>query len=125
MGKWDLFLLYIQALKVKHDPVLNKKNAAGETPLMLAAQNSKLDNIKQLIQLGANLNHEEELPDPADAVYWEKIEKVVLAKEISSKVNFFVSVNNIQSIFCSWFVKKSGYRIVGACFIMITSSSYM
>ncbi|XP_068205061.1 85/88 kDa calcium-independent phospholipase A2-like isoform X4 [Palaemon carinicauda] len=75
----------IQALKVKHDPVLNKRNAADETPLMVAAQSSKLENIKHLIQLGANLNHEEELPDPGNAVYWEKIEKLVLAKEISSK----------------------------------------
>ncbi|XP_066990221.1 85/88 kDa calcium-independent phospholipase A2-like isoform X3 [Macrobrachium rosenbergii] len=75
----------IQALKVKHSPVLNKKNAANETPLMVAAQHSKLENIKQLIQLGANLNHEDELPDPSNQLYWDKIEKLVLAKEISSK----------------------------------------
>ncbi|KAK7081429.1 85/88 kDa calcium-independent phospholipase A2 [Halocaridina rubra] len=75
----------ILALKVKHDPVLNRKNAASETPLQLAAQHSKLDNIKQLIQLGTNLNHREEVPDPANTSYWEKIEKLVLAKDISSK----------------------------------------
>ncbi|KAG7164464.1 85/88 kDa calcium-independent phospholipase A2-like 2 [Homarus americanus] len=47
----------IQALKVKYHHILNKKNHAQETPLLLAAQCSKLENVKYLIQLGANVNH--------------------------------------------------------------------
>ncbi|XP_047501308.1 85/88 kDa calcium-independent phospholipase A2-like isoform X1 [Penaeus chinensis] len=75
----------IQALKMKHNPVLNKKNKAQETPLLLAAQCSKLDNIKHLIQLGANINHKDEIVDQSNQSYWDKVEKLVQAKDISSK----------------------------------------
>ncbi|XP_071526358.1 85/88 kDa calcium-independent phospholipase A2-like isoform X2 [Panulirus ornatus] len=76
----------IQALKLKHHPVLNKKNNAQETPLLLAAQCSKLENIKHLIQLGADINHKEEVPGTVnDQSYWEKVDKLILSKEISSK----------------------------------------
>ncbi|XP_069951966.1 85/88 kDa calcium-independent phospholipase A2 isoform X3 [Cherax quadricarinatus] len=76
----------IQALKVKHHPVLNKKNHAQETPLLIAAQYSKLENIKCLIQLGTNINHREEVLNSVDNhSYWEKVDKLVLSKEISSK----------------------------------------
>lgn len=83
-------MLIFQALKVKHHIVLNKKNVADETPLLLAAQCSKLENIKQLIQLGANINHREEVPDTTDnQSYWDKVDKLVLSKDISSKVSYF------------------------------------
>ncbi|XP_042879102.1 85/88 kDa calcium-independent phospholipase A2-like isoform X2 [Penaeus japonicus] len=75
----------IQALKMKFHQVLNKKNKAQETPLLLAAQCSKLDNIKHLIQLGANINHKDDFVDQSNQSYWEKIEKLVQAKDISSK----------------------------------------
>lgn len=76
----------IQALKVKFHPVLNRKNNAQETPLLLAAQCSKLDNIKHLIQIGANVNHHEEMVDPAtNPSYWEKVDRLCMSKDISSK----------------------------------------
>lgn len=79
-------MFFFQALKMKHNHVLNKKNKAQETPLLLAAQCSKLDNIKHLIQLGANVNHEDEIVDQSNQSYWDKVEKLVQAKDISSKV---------------------------------------
>ncbi|XP_042230313.1 85/88 kDa calcium-independent phospholipase A2-like isoform X2 [Homarus americanus] len=76
----------IQALKVKYHHILNKKNHAQETPLLLAAQCSKLENVKYLIQLGANVNHKVEVPDiENNQSYWEKVDKLVLSKDISSK----------------------------------------
>ncbi|XP_045595679.2 85/88 kDa calcium-independent phospholipase A2 isoform X1 [Procambarus clarkii] len=79
-------VMVIQALKLKHHPILNQKNHAQETPLLLAAQCSKLENVKHLIQLGCNINHKEDVPDPVDnQSYWEKTEKLILSKDISSK----------------------------------------
>lgn len=76
----------IQALKVKFHTVLNRKNHDQETPLLLAAQCSKLENIKHLIQIGANVNHREEVLDPStNPSYWEKIEKLCQSKDVSSK----------------------------------------
>ncbi|KAK8393764.1 hypothetical protein O3P69_006823 [Scylla paramamosain] len=76
----------IQALKVKFHTVLNRKNHDQETPLLLAAQCSKLENIKHLIQIGANVNHHEEVVDPStNPSYWEKVEKLCQSKDVSSK----------------------------------------
>ncbi|KAK3864297.1 hypothetical protein Pcinc_030012 [Petrolisthes cinctipes] len=78
----------IQALKVRQNPVLNKRNNAGETPLLEAAQANKLDIIKHLIHMGANLNHQEQLlqrDDNDNKEYWDKIDKLLLSKDISSK----------------------------------------
>ncbi|XP_045114942.1 85/88 kDa calcium-independent phospholipase A2-like isoform X2 [Portunus trituberculatus] len=76
----------IQALKVKFHAVLNRKNHDQETPLLLAAQCSKLENIKHLIQIGANINHREEMVDPStNPSYWEKVEKLCQSKDVSSK----------------------------------------
>lgn len=67
--------------------LLNKKNNDGETPLLHAAHANKLDIIKYLISLGANLNHREEVPDRKNNKdYWDKIDKLLLSKDISSKV---------------------------------------
>lgn len=48
----------VQALNIEEHPSLNLKNKQGKTPLIIAAEHSRLDNIKLLLKLGANPNHE-------------------------------------------------------------------
>lgn len=55
---------------------------------MLAAKAGKLDNVKTLIVLGANVNHEEKIPPNFDTeFYQEKLKILELSKDISHKVN--------------------------------------
>ena len=71
---------------------LNQKNKDGKTPLIIAAENSRLDNVKCLLRLGANPNHEPELhPMYSSSEYKQWLKTIETSKDISSKVrNFYV-----------------------------------
>lgn len=62
------------------------KNKQGKTPLNIAAEHSRLDNIKLLLKLGANPNHEAD-PHPLykSAEYKQGLKAIDTAKDISSK----------------------------------------
>ncbi|CAL4144561.1 unnamed protein product, partial [Meganyctiphanes norvegica] len=73
--------------KQKDNPtVINKKNNDGETPLFISAKHGKLENIKMLLSMGANVNHKEEVPDLQKIPdYYDKIKVIENSKEISHK----------------------------------------
>lgn len=84
-----MLLFALQALNVEAHASLNMKNKEGKTPLMIAAEHSRLDNIKLLLRLGANPNHEPHLHELFHTPeYKTGLKTIETARDISNKVGW-------------------------------------
>ena len=97
-------------MKPRRQVCLNVKNLRGETPLLIAAKSEKLENIKCFIQLGANLNHEPDVPPHLDTIgYHDKLKILENSRDISHKV-CFIYIDNQSNILCYYNIPFSILR---------------